>query len=375
MVYCTVRSLFPEHLSAERHGYRITGTGRLERTHGGETQTVLTITDLAKKAGVSHSTVSRALNDSPLISRETKEKIRELADECGFVLNSQAQSLKTNKTGTVGILFPRYFTNLTTSIFYTYIYDLLRTELVIFDLDIMVIYNYKDTATLSPLERMIQKRKVDGYIILRPDLSERELALLTENHIPHVCLFRQQTVRTALHNFLIDSEYGGYLAGKFFGAKKKLHLFYLGLQENTVDNTPRIKGFLNGAAEAGYSGEITRIASDMSLEGGYNGIIKNSRLFSGKCGIYAYNDMMAIGAVNALTELRIPVPAQVQIIGTDDIPMASWIHPALSTVHAPAKEMVAQACSTLYSALQGKKQNAKNMTFKPALVHRDTTVV
>ena len=119
----------------------------------------MTSVELAKIAGVSQSTIFRVMNDSPLIPEVTKAHVRKIANEYGFVLNSQAQSLKTNKTGTIGILFPRYFTSMISNTFLAYLYDQLSKTLMKYDYDIMVLYNNEIKTQMSYFEPTIQKRK------------------------------------------------------------------------------------------------------------------------------------------------------------------------------------------------------------------------
>ncbi len=337
---------------------------------------MLTITDIAKELGISHSTVSRALNDSSLISVETKERIQKYANEHGFALNSQAQSLKTQKTGTVGILFPRHFTDFMTNIFYAHIYDLLQKYLIQLGLDIMVIYDNALTDSLSPLERMIQKRKVDGFIILRPDLREKEYEMLMKHSIPHVTLFWSQKSIKPSHNFLINSEQGAYLAGLFLGKQKNSTVLYLGLEDNSGDNIARLQGFIKGVKDSGFKKNVIRIMSSMSLDGGYEGIMKNKNLFlyGNTCSLYVYNDMMAIGAINALHKLNIRIPENIQIIGTDDLPLASSLRPTLSTIKAPIDELINDACDTLFQEINSKAAQPKTIILEPYLLHRETTI-
>ena len=105
----------------------------------------MTSIEFAKMIGVSQSMVSRAMNDSPLVSSEKREYIKKKAMEYGFVLNSQAQSLRTKRTGTVAILIPEHFKGMSISIGLACFYDAIEKELVKYGYDIMVIYDkYRD---------------------------------------------------------------------------------------------------------------------------------------------------------------------------------------------------------------------------------------
>jgi len=333
---------------------------------------MITSKELAKIAGVSPSTVSRVMNDSPRISEERKAQIRKLAIEHGFMLNSQAQSLKTKKTGTIAILMPKYFSDLCTNIFFTYLYDIISNELDRYDYDIMVIYSQNKTK-ISPLVRMIQIQKADGYLILRPNLTKNEVKTLDQYNIPYAAIFMQNILQPLKNTFFINTEQGGYLAGQYFGRKKFDTLIFLGLEGNSVDNGPRLKGFTRGIAETNNKQNISIFSGKMSIDGGYKAIKENAHLISNNSGIYAYNDMMALGAINALTEIGFKIPSEVEILGTDDVPLATAFRPALSTIHAPIHDLAKEACKTLINTIENGWTSSVVKEYTPSLVLRDTT--
>jgi DNA-binding LacI/PurR family transcriptional regulator len=335
----------------------------------------MTSVELAKIAGVSQSTISRVMNDSPLIPEKTKDHVRKIAREYGFVLNSQAQSLKTNKTGTIGILFPRYFTSMIDNTFFAHLYDQLSKTLMEYDYDIMVLYNNDITSRMSYFEQTILKRKIDGYIILKPDITEHEYDVLVKNQVPFVSIFKQTSQIVDMNMFTINSYEGGILAGNFFGQKKACHTLYLGLKGTSIDNTPRMNGFLKGMQQVGCTEFPAILEDEMSVAGGYNAIMSNKKLFDSHCCIYIYNDMMALGAINALLLLGLKIPEQVEIIGTDDIPLATKFHPALSTLKGPVALMIQEACSTLIKLISKEPISSIKKEYSPVLVHRETTVL
>ena len=334
----------------------------------------MTSVELAKIAGVSQSTISRVMNDSPLIPEITKEHVRKIARQYGFVLNSQAQSLKTNKTGTIGILFPRYFTSMISNTFFAHLYDQLSKTLMEYDYDIMVLYNNDVTSQMSYFEQTIQKRKNDGYIILKPEITEREHFVLTKNTVPYVSIFKQNTKIEDMNEFTISSYEGGILAGNFFGKKHESRKIYLGLQDSSIDNTPRMNGFLLGMKQVGCVEMPSILEEEMSVSGGYSAIMNNQHLFDRHCCIYSYNDMMALGAINALLLLGLKIPEQVEVIGTDDVPISTQFHPTLSTLQGPVTLMIQQACSTLIKLINKETIGTIKKEYSPVLVHRETTI-
>ena len=335
----------------------------------------VTSVELAKIAGVSQSTISRVLNDSPLIPEKTKRHVRKIAREYGFVLNSQAQSLKTNKTGTIGILFPRYFTSMIANTFFAHLYDHLSKTLMEYDYDIMILYNNDINSKMSYFEQTIQKRKIDGFIILKPDITKREHFVLVKNNVPYVSIFKQNSQLVDINTFTINSHEGGILAGKFFGQKQGARKIYLGLKDTSIDNTPRVNGFLQGMQQVGCTEVPVILEEEMSVSGGYSAIMRNRKLFDRHNCIYVYNDMMALGAINALLMLALKIPEQVEVIGTDDIPMATQFHPTLSTLKGPVTLMIREACATLVRLINKEHISGIKKEYSPVLVHRETTIL
>ena len=120
---------------------------------------------------------------------------------------------------------------------------------------------------------------------------------------------------------------------------------------------------------------LLKVEGEMSVSGGYNAIMGSQRLFDRHHCIYIYNDMMALGAINALLVLGLKIPQQVEVIGTDDIPMATQFHPTLSTLKGPVALMVQEACSTLVKLINKEHISGIKKDYLPVLVHRETTIV
>ena len=196
----------------------------------GKEDTMLTSKEFAKLLGVSQSTISRAMNDSDLVPEEKKRMIRQKAVEYGFVLNSQARGLKTNRTGTIGIIFPTHFVGMGTNLMIAHLFDLIQKELDRYNYDIMPINDCNNSNGISVLERIIRCRKVDGVILMRSGgLLPREKQLLTEHKIPCVCMMHVVHNADFLSYFISDSTYAGQMAGEYMGAFPDYAPYYLSL--------------------------------------------------------------------------------------------------------------------------------------------------
>jgi len=335
---------------------------------------MITSKELAKLAGVSQSTVSRALNDSPLISEEIKNKIKKMAKEHRFEMNSQAKSLRTSRTDTIGILFPKFFMNLSTNLYFTYLYDNLQEELSKYEYDLLIIYDSKKKDQLSPLEKIVKRKKVDGLILVKSDLSTYEQDVLTRSTLPYISIFCNYYEDEGNSKYAINTYDGGYLAGSYFASQQEYSPLYFGSLMDSSDSSNRYKGFEAGwMALGGDINTIHTITSEMSLTSAYETVMNNIALFTEKRAVYVYNDMMASGMLHALKDMNIQVPEQVQIIGNDDIPLASWLHPKLSTLRFPTQQIIELGCQRLVREIVSGIKEVENVHLSPELVLRGTT--
>ncbi len=331
--------------------------------------------ELAKLLGVSQATVSRALNGSALVTDETKERVLRKAAEFGFELNSHARSLKTNKTGTIGVLFSKYFQGMTGTPMLAHLYDSLQRELIKYDYDVMIVYDY-DTDGGSVFERVIRKRKVDGLITVRAVLSEHETNLIKNLNFPCVPMLMARQKNEAPYSSYSDIEYGGRLVGRFYGTFSEYDVVYVGFEGEEMENSRRIRGLRKGLHEHGRVLSEKNVHSClMTFDSGYETALKLlSTMKKRKLAIFAYNDIIALGMLNAFREADIDVPEQVQLIGLDDIPLSTWIRPHLSTLHVAIEEMVPNGCKLLRDMIEGRDITGYKTSYKPRLVHRDTTM-
>jgi DNA-binding LacI/PurR family transcriptional regulator len=335
---------------------------------------MITSKELAKLAGVSQSTVSRALNDSPLISEGIRNKVKQLAKEHRFEMNSQAKSLRTSRTDTIGILFPKFFMNLSTNLYFTYLYDKLQEELSNYEYDLLIIYDSKKNDQLSPLEKIIKRKKVDGLILVKSDLSSYEQEILTRSTLPYISIFCNYYEDAGNSKYAINTYDGGFLAGSYFAKQQEYSPLYFGSLMDSADSSNRYKGFEAGwKASGGDVKTIHTVSCEMSITSAYQTVRDNIALFSEKRALYVYNDMMASGILHALKDMSIKVPEQVQIIGNDDIPLASWLHPQLSTLRFPTQQIIELGCQRLVREIVSGTREIENFHLSPELVLRGTT--
>lgn len=349
----------------------------MDRCHAG-TKGVDDVTsrEFAKLIGVSQSTVSRAMNNSDLVPEEKRKYIHQKAKEYGFVLNSHAKSLRTRHTGTIGILFPKHFIGMSSNMMLAHLYDCIQTEMHNYDYDIMVIHYKSEMDDFSSFERIVRTQKVDGFLVFRLELSPAEMQLIEEYQVPCIFLLNASfNIQTNLNYLFSDSEHGGFIAGQYFGGFPNYHKMSVSLKKGSEDAERRLAGYRSGLQLCGCNlREEDILRCDLSIESAYDCIMANrERLAEGKTAIFAHNDMLGVGIINACKDLGYGIPDKIQVISMDDIPLASMIHPQLSTLHVAVEEMVPRGCKLLIDLINREERMVQEW-IKPHLILRETTL-
>ena len=335
----------------------------------------MTSREFAELIGVSQATVSRALNGSPSVCEKTRIYIEQKAEEYGFVLNSQARSLKTSKTQTIGVLFPLNFDSLSKNLMFTHISDQLQRELSRRGYDIMIVYDHDPQLKSNTFERVIRSGKVDGLINFRPQLLEREIDLIEKFRIPFVSLHSALQESPTLHQLMIDEEDAGFQIGEYLGGQDGGTYMYVAVTDEPPERSSRLHGYMKGLASRGKTlKEENILSADRSPAAACEMVLEHAQQFrrSG-ISIFVYNDMMALGVINGLRELGISVPGDAQVFGMDDIPRASWFTPKLSTMRSPVRQMVRDGCDLLIGLIEGEDTPPKTVYYRAQMILRDTT--
>ena len=335
----------------------------------------MTSREFAELIGVSQATVSRALNGSPSVCEKTRIYIEQKAEEYGFVLNSQARSLKTNKTQTIGVLFPLNFDSLSKNLMFTHISDQLQRELSRRGYDIMIVYDHDPELKSNTFERVIRSGKVDGLINFRPQLLEREIDLIEKFHVPFVSLHSALQASAHLHQLMIDEEDAGFQIGQYLGSQEGGKYVYMAVDDEPPERSSRLHGYMKGLASKGKKLEEDAILSaQRAADSAFEAVLEHAQMFTDtQTSIFVYNDMMALGVLNALREIGVEVPGKAQVFGMDDIPLASWFTPKLSTMRSPVRQMVKDGCDLLIGLIEGKDIAPQTVYYQSQMILRDTT--
>ncbi len=336
----------------------------------------VTIKDIAEIAGVSFSTVSRCLNDSPLVSDKTKQKVDRIARELGFEFNSSARGLITSKVGTVGIVLPEQYTKINVNVYHGMLMNSLRTSLEKRDVDMIVTYQKNHYSGKNNITRLVTQGKIDGLIILMENMDEETLDFLKSRQVPFVCTHYPPTPQIKDQDVIYTDHYaGGKIVAEYFLEHGYTQFSLLAAEGSHLEFQLREEGFSDTVNKAG--GEVTRYQCDTEFESARELVSKHLSEIQKTSALFSMNDLMAVGTIRALQDAGISVPEQVAVIGYDDSEYDKYYKPSLTSVHQPKEELAVLTCDRLFYQMEKQKTNKevtkRLISIQPVLIEREST--
>lgn len=332
----------------------------------------ISIEDIAKRAGVSHSTVSRALRDNSLISPKVREEIKQLAQEMNYVPNAIAQSLLSSRTNTIGVIV--------TSIadpFYAEVVEGIEQVARSAGLSVVLSASHRDVEQEIAAINSFHRRRVDGILLTDSRISKQHTQQLAQIAVPTVLINSQTKDQSEMfYSVEIDDRLGARLAVEHLVSLGHNSIGYLGVGDRSRSNQHRLEGYRMALTEANLpqitdwvaiSDEDYARTNDVAI-----GQKMLPKLFSaGVTGIFCYNDMVAVGALLACRELGISVPQDLSLVGFDGIALSGYVTPPLTTICQPMLKIGSYAMQMLLDLLQEK--SVENRVLSPFLVKRGSS--
>lgn len=309
---------------------------------------MITIKDVAKRAGVSITSASYALNGTGTISAATRKRVLDAAAELNYHPNAFARHLKTRKTRTIGVFIARFGGS-----FYEEILEGIHEAVMKTDYELLVCPESRD------VRKMLTHRQVDGAIIFDTKIKSEILYRLASKSFPIIVLDRFLEADYILP-LLVDNTQGARQAFD--------HLFMQGARQiacisgafDSYDNTERMSTFLAQAERHGlniecYSGNFTE-------ESGHEAAGLIYATGNLPQAVFCANDQMAIGFIREMRERGVRIPEQIAVIGFDDIPLSRYIHPPLSTIRVSRFSWGSMAATQMFDFLESEHP------FRPARI-------
>jgi LacI family transcriptional regulator, galactose operon repressor len=301
----------------------------------------VTIRDVAAKAGVSVATVSRVFNQKGPIREDTIRKVMDVASAMQYVPHAGARSLSTRSTRTLGVLLPdlhgEFFSEMIRGV------DVAARQR---GFHILVSGSHSDAEEMSAMLRALRGR-VDGLIVMSPDLGLGPISRALAPDTPVALLNCAATGRRTIR---IDNYNGAHAMADHLLSLGHQRIAFITGPERNADAVERRRGYRE-ALEAG-GGKAIEIAGDFTEDSGHRAVPKILALRARPTAIFAANDAMAIGAFRALREARMRVPEDLALAGFDDVPIARYLTPPLTTVHVEIAEMGRRAVDYLVNTIE-----------------------
>ncbi len=304
-----------------------------------------TIRDVARAARVSVATVSRALNDSGPVRDDTRRRVRDAARDLRFTPHGAARSLITSRTNTLGVLLPDLYGEFFSEIIRGIDREAQRAG---YQLLLSSARNAQDE--VHGAFRAMYGR-VDGLILMAPDRGLAEVFAQRRDGTPIVFINSPAEAEDACV-ITIDNHGGAYRMVKHLVQKGRDRVALLCGAERNHDAMERMRGYRDALDDCGISRDPRwEFAGDFSEGSGYRAARATLKLRPRPNAIFAANDAMAVGALSALREESIAIPEDVAVAGFDDIPIARYVSPPLSSVHVPIAQLGERAMELLLGAI------------------------
>lgn len=288
----------------------------------------VTIRDVAAGAGVSVATVSRVFNQKGPIREETVRRVMDVAGALRYIPHAGARSLSTRSTRTIGVVLPdlhgEFFSEVIRGI------DLAARES---GYHLLLSGSHADRDEMRAVVQAV-KGMVDGLIVMSPDLDPSALLGELPPGIPAVLLNAKVDGRPSI---TIDNAGGARDVVRHLASLGHSHIAFISGPAKNADAEQRRRGFRAGAKAHGI--RAVEVAGNFTEESGYEAGRTIVAMKPRPTAVFAANDSMAIGALSAFRDARVHVPRHIALVGFDDIPIARFLDPPLTTVKVPIAEL------------------------------------
>jgi LacI family transcriptional regulator/LacI family repressor for deo operon, udp, cdd, tsx, nupC, and nupG len=332
----------------------------------GEIIVPVTIKDIAKAAGVSHTTVSRALKDNAAISAETTKRIKKLAQEMGYTPSAVAQSLLSQRTLTIGMVITTI-----ADPFIVQIVEGVERVAQAAGYSVFLSTSHNNLEQEMAVVETFRRRRVDAIIVTSSRVGILYSSQLDQFEVP-IVLINNQEEGDYLHSVAVDDVQGARLAVEHLLDLGHRRIGYIGVANRPKSNRRRLAGYQAAHQYVGITYDPELILSPTSatdLDRGQAAL--DLLLAAGATAVFCYNDLTAIGLMMACRQRSINVPHEFSVVGFDDIEPALYVTPSLTTIRQPRPKLGQLAMTMVLDLLN--EQEAQDQILACELIVREST--
>ncbi len=324
----------------------------------------VTLKDIAKIAGISYATVSRALSGHPDVNEKTRERIKQIAEELNYIPDPSARGLKGKSTKMIGLVVPDisnpFFAELALGV------ESLANES---GYSIFLCNTNWEYEREKHYISVLNAKRVDGIII----------SSVIENADHHkkspvpLVYATEGPKQNGVYYIGIDNECGALIAVEYLIKLGHKNIVYIGGSEKTSTNRERYKGYKKAMSKYCFTADANiKIFDSFSLESGYKAAMEILIGKSIPTAVFAVNDIVGLGVIQAIEEFGLKVPGDISVIGFDDISFSSLHRIKLTTVNQPKFEMGRMCTRLLLKLVNGQEVSERKNILKPDLIIRET---
>ncbi|MBN1933421.1 MAG: LacI family DNA-binding transcriptional regulator [Anaerolineae bacterium] len=319
---------------------------------------------MAQKAGVSISTVSRVLNDSSLVKAGTKAKVLQTMEALGYQPSASARSLSLSSTETIALIFPRV-----SGPFFSEVIQGAEVEARQCQYHLLI-YSVHTSQDHEHLLRFLSA-KVDGMILAASCVSSAYVRKLEQQHIPFV-LLGQEKEGIVADSIMPDNQQGAYdLMTHLIELHRYQRIAFVGQSQDTAHSHARYEGYCQALQRADLSLDATLVmCGDFDESSGYLAMAQLLELSEPPQAVFFANDQMALGALAAAREKNVRIPDDVAVVGFDDIQMATYVQPPLTTVRQEIRQQGVLTVQRLLERIGNPDLEARTVVLPTQLVVR-----
>ena len=325
-----------------------------------------TIKDVAARAGVSISTVSHVLNHTRRVSDEATRNVLEAVNALNYAPNSVARSLKVNHTRTIGLLVTA-----SANPFFAEVVKGVEDYCFSQGFSLILCNTENQLERQRHYLRMLMEKRVDGLLVICTDLDQEIQNLLRGyQQVPQVVMDWGGTSDFA--NVINDNvRSGAYLAGRHLMEQGHRHIACITGQLHKQTTQLRLDGVRDALGEFDVTlADSDILEGDYEMQSGHDAMLELLRRPQRPTAVFAFDDPMAIGAICAAAQAGLRIPEELSVIGYDDVEMAQFSNPPLTTIRHPKAELGAHAVELLVSRIRNKELTVEDLTVQPELIVR-----
>ena len=332
----------------------------------------VTIRDVAKRLGLSVTTVSRALAGYDDVADATRERVIQTAEDMGYTPSHAARQLRRKRTDTIGLIFPTLGNRFSDPFFSEFMAGV-GDQASQNNYDLLVSVAPPGEDERNAYQRWVQSRRVDGFILVRIRRTDWRIQYLSENKFPFMSFGRSQTVNGAPH-IGVDGKSGMLELTRHMIEMGHRRIAFIGASQELTLSRDRMEGYLSGLKEAGITPDPDLVlVAQLTRSTGHASALQLLQLQDPPTAIIGINDLTALGAMRAAQELGLNIGRELAIAGFDGTEAGEHATPPLTTVAQPVYQIGSEACATLIELINNGQHESVQQLVKPTLIIRRST--